>query len=269
MATISTAQGRYVWGQEVRDSARRHERADDIRAKKVAVAAIGTPRFLGVFSGIGVAMFGALLSGCMPVFHGNLISNPDPMYAFDKSVPVLVVAHPRMRNELFSKYFIAPVVRALRARGFSRVLTERDLGASASPPGLIVKISAESQFFSDTVRSADYGQIQTGTTTNCTGYAQGGYGSATCSEAPVMGYGVTGYSDKSVFVKGKFFILWVEDGQTGRAVLTAGAFSMDEVCSEKATLRLLAEQAVLRMNFREPLNGSFSLRIGDRDACRQ
>lgn len=208
------------------------------------------------------------LSGCTTFMKGSVNSIPDPTYIFDRDAPVIVTITPNSTNSLQSKYYISHVVSALRSHGFQKVFTENEKIKINKPTKMVFFVDVDNKIASYTYRGADYGTVQTGSTTNCSSYGYGNIGTANCTTTPTTSYSVVGYSDKTGYTTGHFFSLSAFDVQSKQNVLSVMASSFNSGCSDGKLYDFLSDQALSRMSFYQIVNQDFTVEMPEGYKCK-
>lgn len=98
---------------------------------------------------------------------GSINAVPDPAYSFDKGAPVLITVGDDSSNPLLAKHFINRAVLFMREKGFQRVYTEENQPKAKNQIKLLANVDINTRTTAHKYRSADYANVQTGTTTEC------------------------------------------------------------------------------------------------------
>lgn len=211
--------------------------------------------------GVMLVAAAPLMTGCATFMKGSINSTPDPTYAFDRSAPMIVTVPPKSRNSLQSKYYISRVVAALRSNGFQAVFTDHDRSRANEPIRIVVFVDVDTETSAYIYRSADYGRVQTVSTTNCNTYGYGNMGSANCTTTPTTSYGAVGRSDKTGYTTDHFTSLAAFDVESKQNVLSLTASSFNSGCAEAKLYDFLADQALSRMSFDQMVKEDFTVRM--------
>lgn len=219
---------------------------------------------------IVILLFAMPLSGCAPYMAGTIESTPDPSYSFDKSAAVLITVVENSSNSLRSRYYTPRVAATLKRSGFQNVYTDSDKAQAKEPFKIVVFVSTDTEITSYQYRSADYGPVTTGATTNCNSYGyQYGYGTTTnCTTTPTTSLGIVGYSDKTSQTTKHYFSLSWYDVPSRKEVLSVLTSSSDGWCTDEKIYDFLANQTFGRMSFTHLVNQNFRVQLPDESHCR-
>ena len=156
----------------------------------------------------------------------------------------------------------------MRSNGFQKVFTENEKSKINEPIKMVVFVDADNKTSSYTYRGADYGTVQTGSTTSCNSYGYGNMGTANCTTTPTTSYGVVGYSDKTGYTTGHFFSLAAFDVQSKQKVLSVVASSFNSGCSDGKLYDFLSDQALSRMSFYQMVKQDFTVKMPEGYRCK-
>lgn len=204
-----------------------------------------------------------MLSGCQTTIEANQYSVLDPESNFYVNTPILVATFDE--NDLSSKYYIRPVIDALKERGFINVYSSSELVDSDITPIAAAYIKLDKEYDTYTYESADYGMVDSGySTTNCTGFGM----TATCSSTQQQTFGVTGTSKKTGTTVFHSFALHYYDLASGKKVLFSMGSTFDKTCNTDFLYKFLIDETILRTDFEIPTEYKYKTKLPDGTQCK-
>ena len=212
-----------------------------------------------------IVIFAVYFSGCSfpRVMKARYLSKIDPESSFtlDKSIVVFVS---EQGNTLETKYYVDQVVVALKQRGFRNVYSYKNVNKAGHPIDLGIIIDVDRKFSSYQYEGANYGAIDSGTSTShCTGYGN----SVNCTHNKETGFGVTGYSTKTGYLTTHFFgTSWYNVSNWQQIMVTVGS-SYEERCSDRAVYEFLISETIKRLDFQKPNNYDYSVKMPETYTC--
>jgi hypothetical protein len=207
-----------------------------------------------------------LLSGCARYMSGSLNSVPDPGYAFDKNAPVLVLVASDSDEPMLAKHFFGNTLTFLRAKGFQRVYTEDNLPNGGVVPKLFVVLDVDKNTRVHEYTSADYGNVATGETTECTTESTKKGEKATCTTKAIMTREIIGYSKKRDYYTERRFLLSMFNSDK-KPVLEAQASYFGNQCPQDKIYRFLVTQTFQRIDLRSVVEQEFTVEMPEGTTC--
>lgn len=207
-----------------------------------------------------------LLSGCASYMSGSLRSVPDPGFTFDKNAPVLVRVSSESEEPMLAKHFFGNTLTFLREKGFQRVYTEDNLPKVGVEPKLYVVLDVNKRTRVHEYTSADYGNVATGETTECTTENTKKGEKATCTTKAIMTREIIGYSKKRDYYTEHRFMLGMFNSEK-KAVLEAQASYFGNQCPQDKIYRFLATQTFQRIDLRSVVEQDFRVEMPEGTTC--
>lgn len=201
-----------------------------------------------------------ILTGCATFLSGKYSSEVDPTFKIDKSSSIFVYVG---KDDLKSKFYVGRVIKSLKENGFTNVYSESDENHLFAQYTFVVTVDGKIDSYQ--YSSADYGLVNTGnSTTNCYGY--GNY--VNCSTTNNQSYGVTGYSQKTGYVNGHYFIGSLFDTKNDNRVFKVFGSTYEEQCDDNILFSFLIDQIIARLDFEKPSEYEFKVKMDNDFKCR-
>lgn len=199
-------------------------------------------------------------SGCATLLSGSYYQKINSDYNIDRQATIVVTVN---KDDMDSKYYVNHVVEKLKSNGFANVYSYKDANLPVIQNILIISVSEK--FDSYQYNSADYGTVNSGTsTTNCYGY--GNYANCTTTQNKTVG--VTGYSQKTGYIHGHYFTMHLYDMASKEKILFAMSSTYEENCNSDKLYQFLIIETVNRMNFQKPMDYKFTVKMPDGFTCK-
>lgn len=207
-----------------------------------------------------------MLSGCASYMKGSINSVPDPGFVFDKSAPVLVRVANDSDEPILAKHFFGNTLTFLRDKGFQRVYTEDNLPRGGVEPKLYVVVDVNKRTRVHEYTSADYGNVATGETTECTTENLKNGEKSTCTTKAIMTREIIGYSKKRDYYTERQFLLSILNSEQ-KPVLESQASYFGNKCPQDKIYRFLATQTFQRVDLRSIVEQDFVVEMPEGTTC--
>jgi len=185
-----------------------------------------------------------LFAGCTKFLNGSYYSKVDPDFKISKKSLIIVTTD---KKDIDSKYYVSFVVSELKNNGFTNTYSYKNM--NKPKVNNILFISVEEQYDSYSYSGADYGSVDSATTTKN------------------KIFGVTGYSQKTGYINDHYFKINWYDLKSKQRIFYLMTSTHKKNCDNDKLYKFLIKEAISRVDFSKPKNYKFEVKMPENFTC--